>query len=212
MLPLTPADIHADPMVAAAPVTARSGLQATFRPITPADAPILGRYFLSLSERTKSLYGPHPFDQATADALCSSIDYAANLRLVATLPGTPEERVIAYFILQFSIPSNEIERYARAGISLDAALDCLVAPSVADDYQDHGLGTPCMRRVFQLARRLGRRNVVLMGGVYVENERAVHYYEKLGFQKLPQTFFHTGTPTRPSYDMYCPLASAGDLA
>ena len=183
---------------------APSGLCFTFRPLTTVDNASLGRYFLGLSEETKALYGPHPFDQATADKLCAEIDYADTIRFIATLPVAGQEQVIAYFILMLGLTPGEIERYPLAGIAVDPNLDCLIAPSVADAYQSQGLGILCMQHMIDVARRLGRRYFLLMGGVYIHNVRAVHFYQKAGF-KLMAPFTPTWPGARPSQDMYIVL-------
>jgi diamine N-acetyltransferase len=201
---ITPADIQANPSCIATDLVTESGLALTFRPVTPPDHHILGEYFISLSETTRSLYGPHPFDQATADALCAGIDYADTIRFIATIPNASLEKVIAYFILQLGVPAAEIERYAQVNIALDPQADCLVAPSVADAYQNKGVGSPLMQLVFDVARRLGRRHIVLMGGVFVANERAVHYYHKLGFRRVG-SFIAPWASGRESYDMFLAL-------
>lgn len=194
-------EVNANPLCLAAEIRAAGGAQVTFRPLLPTDGAALGRYFCGLSEATTSLYGPHPFDQPTADALCASIAYADTIRMIALRAGEAgQEEIIAYFILQLTVPSAEIERYAAAGVLLDPRLDCLIAPSIADAHQNQGLGTPLMEHVFAVARGLGRRNIVLMGGVLMHNERAVHYYRKLGFQPVG-TFVESGPSRRASYDM-----------
>jgi len=202
--PISIAEIQAAPRCIAVPIQAASGLTMTFRPVEPQDSQILGQYFLGLSENTISLYGPHPFDQATADHLCATINYADTIRMIATIPAGMQEQVIAYFILQLSVFEGEIQRYAQAGISIDSQVDCLIAPSVADAFQSQGLGTPLMRHMFQVARRLGRKHMLLMGGVYEHNARAVHYYQKVGF-KTVGTFVASWAKGRPSYDMYVDL-------
>jgi diamine N-acetyltransferase len=202
--PISIAEIQANPRCIAAPIQAASGLMMTFRPLEPQDAPMLGQYFLSLSEATTSLYGPHPFDQATADSLCATINYADTIRMIATIPAASQEQVIAYFILQLSVSEGELQRYAEAGVTIDAQVDCLIAPSVADAYQSQGLGTPLMLYMFQVARRLGRKHMVLMGGVFAHNARAYHYYQKVGF-KYVDTFVASWAKGRPSYDMYVEL-------
>jgi len=150
------------------------------------------------------VYGPHLFDQPTADRLCAEIDPSQLIRMIAVLREDGDEKVIAYFILQLGVGAHELQRYSSVGIALDPALDCLVAPSVADAYQSQGLGSLLMPHVFAVARRLGRRRVVLMGGVYQANERAVHFYKKMGFQAVG-TFASSEHPDRPSYDMYLDL-------
>jgi ribosomal protein S18 acetylase RimI-like enzyme len=46
--------------------------------------------------------------------------------------------------------------------------------------------------------------MLLMGGVYEHNARAVHYYQKVGF-KTVGTFVASWAKGRPSYDMYVDL-------
>jgi len=190
-------------------IQTQSGLNVTFRPIAPGDRLSLGTYFLSLSDFTKSMYGPHDFDQDTADKLCSEHDNGKSIRLIATIPeletkfgfDAGSEKVIAYFILQLGVPDDEIARYRELGISLDPQGDCLIAPSVADDFQNQGIGSPLMNAAFDFARQLGRRYMLLMGGVYQDNERAVHYYRKMGFREAG-SFVTPWSPDRLSYDMY----------
>src|SRR5690242_19074151 len=76
-----------------------SGETLFLRPLRPDDRLRLGEYFHGLSATTRGLYGPHPFDQATANAICDRLDPAQMLRMVATLPRGEDERIVAYFLL-----------------------------------------------------------------------------------------------------------------
>jgi hypothetical protein len=107
------AAVTADPACLSAQIQAPDGTRVTFRPLLPGDAGILGSYFLGLSDDTKNRYGPHPFDQATADRLCAEIDYSAAIRMIAVHSSPAGEEVVAYFILQPGIPTGEQERYGR---------------------------------------------------------------------------------------------------
>jgi hypothetical protein len=138
--PITIDEIKLDPLRIATTLQAPSGLCFTFRPLIALDNRFLGEYFMGLSEQTKALYGPHPFDQVTADKLCAEINYADTIRFIATLSAEGQEQVIAYFILMLGLTSGEMERYPKAGIAVDPKLDCLIAPCVADAYQGQGLG------------------------------------------------------------------------
>ena len=188
--PVAVSDVQSDPSCIAASLSAPSGLQVTFRPLAAGDAGILGPYFAGLSPETRRRFAPHAFDQETADRLCATIDYAGTIPMVATIPmiatvqDGPQERVVAYFICVLGVAPVERERYARAGVELDPLTDCTVAPSVADAYQDRGLGSCLMGHLIQVARRLGRKRLVLMGGVQATNARAVHYYQKHGFRTV----------------------------
>jgi GNAT superfamily N-acetyltransferase len=199
------AEIQQSPSRIAATVDHPTLGQVTFRPLMPGDAEILGRYFLGLSEETRRLYGPHPFDRATADRLCAQIDYAHTIRMLATV-GTGsqglEEQVIAYFILRLGVSESEKERYRQAGIVLDFQTDCSLAPSVADAYQDQGVGSLLIDHLFSTARRLGYERMVLVGGVRGTNDRAIHFYRKHGFDTIG-TFEHPDEPV--NYDMIVEL-------
>ena len=181
---ITLQDIQANPDCIAARLSNRSGLSVIFRPLMSSDAILLGRYFLNLSEETRRRYGPHPFDQATADHFCATIDYAHTIRMIATISSGAQEQAIAYFIFLLGVLKNDHERYASLPLPLAPRSDCTVAPSLADAYQNQGLGSPLMQHLFTVARWLGFKRMILMGGVQATNERGVHYYEKNGFRKV----------------------------
>lgn len=203
---LTTEMLAANPLGLAQTATLPSGAPVTIRPLVPADATALGSYFVGLSPETRSRFGPHPLDQPTAERLCAAIDTRTALRVVATTPGQAGDAVIAYTILLLGVPEHELERYARRGVDLDRRLDCTVAPSVADSYQNIGLGSRCFQYVIGLARRLGRRRMVLLGGTQGTNERAIHFYARHGFQAAG-SFEHPAGVI--NHDMLLDLAPAG---
>ena len=160
-------------------IALRDGRMATVRPVEPTDVEPLATYFLSLSENTRRRYGPHPFDRATAEKLCASINNAVIVRFVAALgDGGADPQIIGYMILSREIWPDDQQRY---GNRLRPGESACLAPSVADVYQDQGIGTQMGRHVLACAREMGLRQVILMGGVQATNERAKHFYEKLGF-------------------------------
>jgi diamine N-acetyltransferase len=165
-----------------------SGQAILIRPLRADDAARLGDYFRGLSKQTRGRYGPHPFDQQTADAICAGLDPAALLRLVATLPGADGERIIAYMLLKMGVLEADQRRYAEMGIPLDPETDCTLAPSVADDYQNQGIGSRMLRHIIEVAPKHGRRRIVLWLGVQATNDRAVHFYTRCGFRKVGEFF------------------------
>ena len=182
--PITIDALKANPALIAAQLTMHDGTPVVFRPLAPGDARILGEYFLGLSEETKSRYGPHPFDQATADNLCAAIDLGHTLRMIGVIGQAGQEKIIAYIILLLGITDGDREHYARHGIALDPATDCTLAPSLADAYQNRGWGTTLMWHLIEVARRLGRKRMVLMWGTQATNARAIRFYEKVGFRYI----------------------------
>ena len=150
------------------------------RSLKRTDEKALGDYFLGLSEKMKSLFAPHRFDRETAKALSRGKDEARALRFIALCRG----RIVGYVILAPEMKPGDAERYGR----FDGAGVCAVGPSVADDFQDRGLGTQLFEYVLDIARALGKKKMVLMGGVQARNKRAVHFYRKFGFNKVGE--FH----------------------
>jgi GNAT superfamily N-acetyltransferase len=166
----------------------RSGEPVTLRPLRAEDAVRLGEYFRWLSEETRARYGPHPFDQATADAICAALDPTDMLRMVAVTQESARERIIAYVLLKRGAWEADRERYAKLGIPLDPATVSALAPSVADDYQNQGVGALLVKHVLDISRALGEKRVVLWGGVQATNERGIYFYNKLGFRKVGEFF------------------------
>ena len=76
---------------------------------------------------------------------------------------------------------RDARRYAGYNHPLEAAECCTFAPSVADAYLSRGIGSTLMPLVVEAAHRLGRRKIVLWGGVRGDNPRARHFYRKFGF-------------------------------
>ena len=193
---LAPSDITESPELVTATFTLRSGEEVVFRPLRRDDAALLAAYFRNLSDATKGLFAPHRFDQETADTLCAQIDDSVTLRMVVTTSMNDAPQIIGYFILVFTIREGEINRYAEVGVTLEPETGCTVAPSLADAYQDQGLGSLCMQHLIHVARQAGCKKMVLMGGVRQENVRGVHYYQKNGFRIVRE--FSTGVE---NYDM-----------
>lgn len=182
------------------PVRLSSGEEMLIRPLRADDATRCGEYLRGLSEQTRARYQPHPFDQQTANEICATLDPDALLRLVATVPGAGGERIIAYMLLKLGVLDADQRRYEALGIPLDPSTDCTFAPSVADDYQNQGIGSMMLRHIIQAAPKLGRRRIVLWHGVQATNDRAVHFYTRWGFRKVGE--FYTD---KNNYDMILDL-------
>jgi GNAT superfamily N-acetyltransferase len=180
---ITADELRADPAVVSA-ILQYDGAPVHFRHTRTDDALILGDYFLGLTDETKRRYGPHRFDRETAQMLCTSTDPAQTLRMIATIGEGNAEQVIGYIILILGIREDDAKRYEQLGIPLNADTDCTLAPSVADAHQSRGLGSICMKHLISVARRVGRKRMVLWGGTQATNYRAVHFYEKHGFRTV----------------------------
>ena len=171
------------------------------------DEPIrLGKYFAGLSAETKRVYGPHPFNQETADSICETLDHNAILRMLATtmMDGKIEEEIIGYFLLKHGVWDNDSERYSALNILLNPEEVSTLAPSVLDGYQDKGLGSQIMLHVLDYARNIGKKRIVLWGGVREDNPRAQHFYRKHGFVKVGE-FLSGPEKQTNNYDMILEL-------
>lgn len=157
----------------------KNGEEVIIRPLLPLDSNVLGIFLENLSSETKKKFQPHPLTMAYANELCSHIDYEKALRMVALSQG----KIISYFILEFSFP-EERKRYLMYGVALAENLDGKIAPVVDDKYQNSGIGSLVMVKTISIAKELGLRYIILSGGTQATNERAIHFYEKFGFQKV----------------------------
>jgi len=152
----------------------QDGMKVVLRPLKSTDEQALGDYFLSLSDKTKGFFSPHPFNRETAEKLCKEIDKTSTLRLIAV----SANKIVGYFILFPGMSQSSKERYRN----LNENEICSVAPSIADEFQNQGLGTKMMMYTIDIARRLGKKKMILSGGVQVRNQRAIHFYKKFGFK------------------------------
>jgi RimJ/RimL family protein N-acetyltransferase len=177
-------DIDQNPELASNTIVLPTDEQTLLRPLRRDDAEILSTYFLGLSSETTRVYGPHPFDQETADRLCRDLDSADHLRMLAIVEEHGMQRIVAYFIVHFGVYESDHNRYEQREMPLDPTVDCELAPSVADAYQGSGVGSLVMGHLLPLLKRAGRQRLALVGGVRAENLRAIHFYEKFGFRKV----------------------------
>ncbi len=173
-----------------------AGERLRVRLLRPDDEERLGDYFLGLSDRTRSLYGPHAFDRPTARAICAALDPRDMLRIVATMDGPRNEEIVAYLLLKLGVRESDGKRYAALGIKLDPSRTAALAPSVADAWQNRGVAGAVMPTLFAMARSVGLRRIVLWDGVIADNHLAQGFYRKWGFVKVGEF-----TTSALNYDM-----------
>jgi ribosomal protein S18 acetylase RimI-like enzyme len=167
--------------------TLPDGRSATIRPLQEGDVEPLTALFLSLSEETRRRYGPHPFDRETAERLCANID-ERTVRFVAVVEAEGQApEIVGYMILTREIAESDRKRY---GERLQPEACASFAPVIADAYQSQGIGGVMARHVLRCARDMGLCQVILMGGVQATNERAKHFYDKLGFRRIGEFWTH----------------------
>jgi diamine N-acetyltransferase len=196
---LTLGAVAAAPDLLTSTLALPSGERVIFRPLLPADVDRLTRFLEGLSPQTRRFWNYPSYDRVTAQSLCDAIARYDKLRLVAV---NQDDRIVALFEFSMDLVENDIERFRGYGVELHNETDCRFGPCVADDYQGTGLGRILFPPTVEIARRFGQQRIILWGGVFVENGRAIRYYERLGFQRIGEFHKETG----PCYDMLFPLS------
>ena len=182
-------------MICPEDITARvvlgSGEIVEYRLLERKDAKPFGDYLLGLSSETGARFGPHRLTMEEADSICERLNYVDTLPLIGLVTKEESIKIIAYFILQLGVDSGEMNRYAAYGIRLDDKLDCVFAPSITDCYQNLGLGSLLIEPTMAIARAMGRKRMLLLGGTQASNHHAIHFYRKCGFRQVGE-FEHKG--------------------
>ena len=159
--------------------------QILFRPLTPHDCSALLQFFDSLSETTRRFATYPSYDLECARKFCDDIDEEDVFRMVATNAG---KSIIAVFELSFTFEDVDIKRYEEYDIVLDQTSDVQFAPCVNDEYQNHHVGTQLLELTIALAKRLGKKRMILWSGVLADNKQAIRFYEKNHFRMFQKTY------------------------
>ncbi|MGW0708713.1 N-acetyltransferase family protein [Streptomyces sp. NPDC002643] len=196
---LTLTAVAEDPLLLTRSVTLDDGSELVCRPLTHTDTARLATFLEGLSAESRRLSTFDGYDLAAAQDLCDAIARYDKLRLV--LDEVPSGRIVGLLELSLDLHPSDITRYRTAGIHLSAT-DCRFGPTLADDHQGRGVGTKVFPLVADVARRFGKKRIILWGGVLADNPRAIRYYEKQGFRTVGP---FTGTDGTQSLDMILDL-------
>ena len=165
------------------PVLVQLDAERVFRSLHASDVDELAAFYDGLSDEARSFWHRDPDGRAVAAEHCDAIDRYDKLRLVARRAGA----IDAVFELSFAITDGDHERFASYGASLDEANDVRFGPCVRESEKGTGLASRLLEETARIAQREGRRNLVLWGGVQVENLRAYRFYEREGFREVSRT-------------------------
>jgi len=180
--PLTLSDIKKNPDLLTCEIQPKSGETMILRPLAPDDAQALTGFLENLSEQTRGFYRLKSYDAIMVKEMCDAIGNYDKLRMVVT--DERKRRLAGIFEYSFDIPDGDKERFRNYGIRLDSKTDCRMGPCMADGYQNRGLGSALFPRLIDIVRRFGKKRLILWGGVFEKNGRAINFYEKNGFRKL----------------------------
>jgi RimJ/RimL family protein N-acetyltransferase len=145
------------------------------------DSKLLYEYCNGLSDLTKIRFAPHGFDEETVENVCGNIGKDNSFRFVAITLDT--ERIVGYFIAQNGISENDKSRFLQNDIDLKPEGCCSIAPSIAGNYQGSGAGKALFRFMIDYLKEQQKHHLILLGGVQKENEKAIRFYQKMGFQE-----------------------------
>lgn len=159
-----------------------SGETLLLCPLLPDDGEKLARFLADLSAESRRLSTFAGYDRAAADELCHAIARYDKLRLAVVASSQPDTPIVGLFEYSFDLTAGDTSRYTKHHIPLSPATDCRFGPTLADAWQNRGVGSRLLPAVWDFARRFGRSRVILWGGVLADNSRAIRFYEKNGFQ------------------------------
>lgn len=155
-----------------------------FRNLGSSDAEKLGSFFESLSEATRSKYGPHLLTKEHASFLCKTLGNDNVTRFIIL----NRSEIVGYFILDFNYYEHESARYCTHGIELNSKLDPVFAPCIADAYQNKGIASGAMKILINYAKSINLRSIVLMGGTQEPNLLAQGFYKNFGFKEYSRFY------------------------
>lgn len=116
-----------------------------------------------------------------AGEFCSSIGKYDKYRYILE---NDNDEIIALFEFSLDLPTGDVARYDK--YSDTPAIDriCRWGLTIADEYQNMGIGSFIFPEMKKIAEQLKKEFIILYGGVYRTNSRAIHFYKKLGFKEL----------------------------
>ena len=167
-------------------IASKNDRSVLLRRLLPNDYDDLCYYFQHLQHETTRRYGPHGFDKQAVTDLYQNTDLHTGYIAV----DYETSRIIAYAILKQGYLEHDSDRLQHYGLTLNHETDCTFAPSVADEWQSQGIGNALFRFILSELKTNGIKRIILWGGVQADNEKAVKFYLKNGFQILGQFEYH----------------------
>jgi len=152
------------------------------------DAANLFHYLQTLSDESRSRFGPHSFDMETISSICNNINNEG-LRYIAI--ELASGNIIAYMLFQKGMLEWDAKRYAEVNLFFNHNTTVTFAPSVSDAWQSSGLGSSMYAFLEEELKSQGIQHIVLWAGVQASNEKAVNFYKKFQYRYI-SSFWHEG--------------------
>ncbi|MBT4092291.1 MAG: GNAT family N-acetyltransferase [Deltaproteobacteria bacterium] len=148
-------------------INLKDGIEVTLRPEIDSDLEPSWEMFSSLSDESLTFL-PQGVSRERVEGWFKDIDFDKSLPILGFVETDEGSKMVTSAVLVFQ--SEEIYKHkATFGIS------------VRDSYQNKGLGHILTEYMLEIAKGLGLKKVEL--SVVTHNSRAIHLYEKFGFEK-----------------------------
>lgn len=165
-------------------VLLKNGQMVLIRPLVACDKEKVIKFLSKLSATTRHFYVLDNYGEKTASKLCESVTRPEKFHFVVELDSS---EIIALVKFSLELPEADRLRYLQYGIKLVPGTVSRCGTCIADQYQNVGLGAITLQEIIDVSRHLGQKAVMLSGGIFVDNERAIHMTQKFGF-KIVGTF------------------------
>lgn len=165
---------------------AKNNKQILFRRLNYNDFDNLFEYLNNLSIETKKRFAPHQFDKIAIELF-----YQNDKNIGFVVEDIELQNIVAYAIVKIGFLENESKRLNAYELALNHKTDCTFAPSVADSWQSYGLGDALFKYILSELKSYQIKRIILWGGVQADNDKAISYYKKNGFEVLGE-FYNNG--------------------
>ena len=175
----------------------KNGRIALLRPLMSGDKTKITKFLSKLSTKTRHFCVLDNYGDKTVDKLCESVGKPGKMHFVVEV--APSE-IIALTKFSFDLPEADRLRYLQYGVKLVPGTVSRCGTCIADKYQNVNLGRITLQQIIDTSHYLGQKVVMLSGGIFADNGRAIHMVQKFGF-KIVGRF--TDSNGQAHVDMHC---------
>jgi diamine N-acetyltransferase len=157
----------------------RNGQTVILRPLALDDKEKITEFLSGLSDNARHYYVLDNYGKKTADNVCESVVKPEKLHFVAE---TESSGIIALVKFSLDLPEADKLRFSQYSVDLVSGTVSRCGTCIADDFQNVGLGGITLQQIIDTSSDLGLTKVMLSGGIFADNERAIHMVQKYGFK------------------------------
>lgn len=172
------------------PVILKDGQTVKIRPLELHDIDKLADFYSKLSQGTRGFYVLDDYGEKTATRLCESLSNPEKMHFVIE---NNLGEIIAIMKFSLDLPEEDRLRFSNYKVDLVPGTVGRCGLCISDEYQNLGLGTIALNQVIDTSNRLGLKAIYLSGGIFANNERAIHQVKKNGFYVVGEFTDPNGT-------------------